>query len=165
MDFGSVVVILSGVVVGVSAALFGVGGGFLMIPIFLYWGFSPPKAVGTSFLAILIISVSALVGHNKLAHVDYRCGLLLGLGGVVGAQLGARLVEHVPVGAFKIAFACILVLLAGYLALSARADDKSRATIQASAAADVDANQRPQGLRVENDAGDASKEDAKTSGR
>jgi uncharacterized membrane protein YfcA len=42
-------------------------------------------------------------------------GLLLGLGGVLGAQLGARLVEHVSTAQFKRIFAVILVGLAIYL--------------------------------------------------
>jgi uncharacterized membrane protein YfcA len=88
-----------------------------MIPLLLFLGYTAQKAVGTSFLAILVISVSAFIAHNKLANVDYRAGILLGIGGVVGAQVGARLVEHVSTAAFKKVFACILVGLAAYLFL------------------------------------------------
>jgi len=105
----------AGVVVGIGASFTGLGGGFLMIPLLLYFGYTAQKAVGTSFLAILVISISALIAHNKLANVDYRAGLLLGIGGVVGAQIGARLVEHVSTGSFKRIFALILVGLAAYL--------------------------------------------------
>jgi uncharacterized membrane protein YfcA len=106
-----------GVGVGIGAAFTGLGGGFLMIPLLLFLGYTAQKAVGTSFLAILVISVSAFIAHNKLANVDYRAGILLGIGGVVGAQVGARLVEHVSTAAFKKVFACILVGLAAYLFL------------------------------------------------
>jgi uncharacterized membrane protein YfcA len=109
--------ILLGVVVGIGASFSGLGGGFLMVPLLLFLGFSAQKAVGTSFLAILVISVSALVAHNKLANVDYRVGILLGAGGVLGAQIGARLVEHVPTYSFKKIFAFVLVSLALYLFL------------------------------------------------
>lgn len=78
-------VVAAGVVVGVGAAFTGLGGGFLMVPLLLFLGFPAQKAVGTSFLAILIISISALVAHNRLANVDYRVGALLGAGGVIGA--------------------------------------------------------------------------------
>jgi hypothetical protein len=71
--------------------------------------------VGTSFLAILVISLSALVAHNKLANVDYRVGLLLGVGGVIGTQLGARLLEQASAASFKRIFAFVLLGLAGYL--------------------------------------------------
>jgi uncharacterized membrane protein YfcA len=62
-----------------------------------------------------VISISALVAHNKLANVDYRMGILLGLGGVIGAQAGARLVEHVSTAQFKRIFACVLMALAVYI--------------------------------------------------
>jgi uncharacterized membrane protein YfcA len=104
-----------GVLVGIGAAFSGLGGGFLMVPILLFAGYSAHKAVGTSFLAILVISISALVAHNRLANVDYRVGILLGLGGIVGAQIGARLLEHVSTAHFKKIFACVLVGLAVYL--------------------------------------------------
>ena len=108
-------IVALGVLVGIGAAFSGLGGGFLMVPALLMMGFPAQKAVGTSFLGIFIISVSALVAHNKLANVDWRIGLLLGLGGVVGAQFGARLVEHVSTAQFKRIFALILVGLAAYL--------------------------------------------------
>ena len=75
------------------------------------------KSVGTSFLAILVISASALVAHGKLANVDWRMGALLGLGGIVGAQIGARLLEHVSTANFRKILAVILVGLAGALFL------------------------------------------------
>ena len=104
-----------GVLVGIGASFTGLGGGFLMIPILLFMGYSAQKAVGTSFLAILVISISALIAHNKFANVDYKAGILLGIGGIVGAQVGARLVQHVDLGSFKKIFAAILVGLAVYL--------------------------------------------------
>jgi uncharacterized membrane protein YfcA len=55
------------------------------------------------------------VAHNKLANIDYRAGILLGIGGLVGAQVGARLVEHVSTASFKRIFALVLLGLAAYL--------------------------------------------------
>jgi len=104
-----------GVVVGVGAAFSGLGGGFLMVPLLLFLGYSAQKAVGTSFLAIFVISISALIAHNKLANVDYKAGILLGLGGIIGAQMGARLVEHISTANFRKVFSLILLGLAGYL--------------------------------------------------
>lgn len=104
-----------GVLVGVAASFSGLGGGFLMVPLLLFLGFSAQKAVGTSFLAILIISLSAFFAHNKLANVDYRAGLFLGIGGIVGAQLGARCLDHVSTANFRKILACILIGLSCWL--------------------------------------------------
>lgn len=117
MELKHFLLLLAGIGVGVGASFTGLGGGFLIVPLLLFLGFSAQKAVGTSFLAILVISISALVAHNKLANVDYRVGVMLGIGGVLGAQVGARLVEHVPTASFKRIFAFVLVGLAGYLFL------------------------------------------------
>ena len=115
MEMDYIVIILSGVMVGIGAAFTGLGGGFLLVPLLLFWGFSSQRAVGTSFAAILIISVSALIAHYKLTNIDYKIGILLGIGGILGAQIGARLVENVPTDYFKRIFALILAGLAIYL--------------------------------------------------
>ncbi len=109
------VLIAAGVMVGIGASFTGLGGGFLMIPLLLFMGYSAQQAVGTSFLAICVISISALIAHGKLANVDYRIGITLGIGGIIGAQIGARLVEHVSTANFKKIFAVILLGLAAYL--------------------------------------------------
>lgn len=106
---------LFGILVGIGAAFTGLGGGFLVIPFLLYLGYPAQKAVGTSFVTILVVALSALFAHNKLANVDLKVGLLLGVGGIVGAQVGARLVEHVSTAQFRKVFAVILVGLAAFL--------------------------------------------------
>lgn len=115
MSRHALVLVLIGVAVGIGASFTGLGGGIVMVPLLLAIGFDAEHAVGTSFLAILIISVSALAAHGKLANVDWRVGLWLGLGGVVGAQVGARLIEHVSTAGFRRVFAVILVAAGVYL--------------------------------------------------
>ena len=115
MDYSVILIISAGIVVGIGASCSGMGGGFLMIPLLLSLGFSAQKAVGTTFLGIFLIALSALVAHNKLAHVDFKYGILLGIGGIVGAQIGARLIEHISTESFRKIFAVILVGLAVYI--------------------------------------------------
>jgi len=107
-----VVLLLIGLFVGIAGGFTGLGGGFILVPILLFLGLEAQRSVGTSFAVILMISVSALVAHSKLQNIDYRLGILIGLGGIVGAQIGARLVELVPTLAFKRIFGIILMLIA-----------------------------------------------------
>jgi len=104
-----------GILVGVAASFTGLGGGFIVVPLLIAMGYTPQRAVGTSFAAILLVGLSSLAGHAKLAEVDWKAGLLLGAGGVVGAQLGPRLLQHVPGSAFQKIFACVLAALAVWM--------------------------------------------------
>lgn len=86
-----------------------------MVPLLIFMGYSAQKSVGTSFAAILVISLSAVVAHNKLANIDYKAGILLGVGGVIGAQIGSRILEMVSTGNFKKILGVLLLGLALYL--------------------------------------------------
>src|SRR5258705_13870320 len=87
---------LLGILVGVAASFTGLGGGFIVVPLLVALGYTPQRAVGTSFAAILLVGVSSLAGHARLAEVDWKAGLLLGLGGGGGAHGGPRLLHDVP---------------------------------------------------------------------
>jgi len=107
--------VFSGLFVGIAASFTGLGGGFLMVPLLIALGYTAQKAVGTAFLGILIISASAVFAHSKLANVDYKIAFALGLGGLIGAQIGPHLLEHVSTANFKKIFSIVLVCLAAYL--------------------------------------------------
>ncbi len=104
-----------GILAGLGASFSGLGGGFLMVPLLIFLGYSAQNAVGTSFLGIFVISLSALFAHARLAHVDYQTGILLGLGGILGAQVGAYLLQFVPTQVFKKIFAVIILGMAIYM--------------------------------------------------
>ncbi len=110
-----ITLLLIGMAVGIGASFTGLGGGFLVVPLLLLLGYSAQKAVGTSFMAILVISASALFAHGRLDNVDFKTGVILGLGGVAGAQLGALLLEQVSTMQFKKIFAVVLMGLSAYL--------------------------------------------------
>ena len=104
--------LLLGILVGIASAITGLGGGFLVVPFLILLGRPHAQAVGTSFVTILVLGCSALVAHSRLAHVDWRVGLLLGLGGVAGAQLGAQLVDRLDPATWSRIFAAVLFALA-----------------------------------------------------
>lgn len=104
-----------GLGIGVAASFTGLGGGFVVVPLLLLAGYAAPRAVGTSFMVILVVAISSIFAHQKLGNVDWKAGLLLGVGGIIGAQIGARLVEGVSQDVFKKIFAGVLVGLAVFL--------------------------------------------------
>ena len=106
---------LLGLLAGLGASFTGLGGGFLVVPLLIALGFTAQRAVGTSFVAILIIAMGSMVGHARLQSVDWRSGVLLGLGGVVGAQIGPYLLRSVSTSTFQKIFAIVLVALAGWM--------------------------------------------------
>jgi hypothetical protein len=109
--------VVFGVLVGIGASFTGLGGGFLMVPLLIWIGFTPQRAVGTSFVGIVVIAVSALAAHGRMANVDYKVGFLLGLGGIAGAQIGARVLQHVAPVTFYRLFGVALLGLAAHMFL------------------------------------------------
>jgi uncharacterized protein len=115
MQWTLILLAVFGVAVGAAASFTGLAGGFLMVPMLLLMGYPAEQSVGTCFFATVLIAISAVIAHIRLGHVDYRAGILLGMGGIIGAQIGARFVEQVSTANFKKIFAGILIALAVYL--------------------------------------------------
>ncbi len=81
-----------GFIIGFFGALMGIGGGFLLVPMLIYFLRVPTATViGTSMVLTLVTMASATVMHAATNHlVDAVLALILMVGGVVGAQFGAR---------------------------------------------------------------------------
>ena len=98
-----------GVVGGLFGALFGVGGGIVIVPLLLWVGFGQRRASATSLAAIL---VSSIVGATTYAfHGDVRPGAaaLVGLPAMVGAFVGTDLQQRIPVRRLSYLFAALLL--------------------------------------------------------
>jgi len=81
-----------GVVVGILAAIMGVGGGFIMVPAMIYLlGMPTSVVVGTSLFQIIFVTANVTILQAATNQtVDIVLALLLLIGGVIGAQFGAR---------------------------------------------------------------------------
>lgn len=88
------VVIIMGGAVGFLSGMFGVGGGFLMTPLLIFYGIPAPVAVGTEASQIVASSVSGVTAHLKRKTVDFQMGGFLVLGGGMGAVLGIILFRY-----------------------------------------------------------------------
>ena len=82
------VIVLLGVGVGVLSGMFGVGGGFLITPMLIFYGVPPAVAVASSATQITGASVSGLLAHTKRKGVDFRMGWVLVAGGAMGSLAG-----------------------------------------------------------------------------
>lgn len=80
-----------GGIVGVLSGMFGVGGGFLMTPLLFFIGIPPAVAVATEANQIVASSFSGVLAHLKRKTVDLRMGVVLLIGGLIGAALGVQL--------------------------------------------------------------------------
>ena len=77
--------------VGFLSGLFGVGGGFLMTPLLIFFGVPPVVAVATEANQIVASSVSGVLAHMRRSNVDFKMGTILLIGGVIGSTLGVLL--------------------------------------------------------------------------
>jgi len=77
--------------VGFLSGLFGVGGGFLLTPLLIFIGIPPAVAVATEANQIVASSISGVLAHWKRGNVDFKMGLVLLIGGIVGSTFGVWL--------------------------------------------------------------------------
>jgi uncharacterized membrane protein YfcA len=108
-----------GLVVGVLAAIMGVGGGFIMVPAMIYLIGMPTRIViGTSVFQFLFVTgFTAVLQAWKNQSVDVVLSVLLLLGGVIGAQIGANLATRLRAEQLRILLALLVIGVGARLAL------------------------------------------------
>ncbi len=115
--------LLIGIAIGLGAGLMsgyvGVGGGFIMVPLMLTLINIPMKlASGTSLIAILILAIPGTIENGIVGNIDYVTGLMVAVGSIPGAVLGARLVKKVPERTLRFIFGGFLIIAAIVLFLN-----------------------------------------------
>jgi len=124
------VLILTGAVVGFTAALLGVGGGFIMVPI-MYWVMSGSgvtedialrTAFGTSLLVIVPTVLSSTWRHHKKGAVIWRAAIILGGCGALGALGGSTLAAYLPCSALKVGFGVFILVISARMLVGIRTE-------------------------------------------
>jgi len=116
----SVIPVLAvGLLVGVLAAIMGVGGGFIMVPAMIYLLHMPTKVViGTSLFQIIFVAGFTMMAHAITSQtVDLALAVLLLLGGVIGAQVGTRIGVRLRGEHLRILLAALVLAVCAKLAL------------------------------------------------
>lgn len=108
-----------GIATGILTMLLGVGGGFIMVPAMLYLlGMTTQVVVGTSLFQILFVTIATTMVHSLTTKaVDLVLAMLLLIGSVTGAQIGARISMTVRPEYLRIALAFIVLVVATRMAL------------------------------------------------
>ena len=87
------VIIGLGFLVGLLSGLFGVGGGFLMTPLLIMIGIPPTVAAASDSNQIVAASASGTYAHYRLGNVDFKMGIYLLIGGVLGGTGGVQIIK------------------------------------------------------------------------
>lgn len=111
-------VLVIGALVGILAAIMGVGGGFIMVPAMIYLLRVPTNVViGTSLYQILFVTIYTTIVQAGVNHtVDVTLAFILLVGGVIGAQYGARASQRLKGEQLRALLALMVIGVAGRLA-------------------------------------------------
>jgi len=115
-----VLAIALGLVAGVLAGMFGVGGGILFVPTLVALGLDHHDATGTSLLAIIPTVLVGTWRQSRYGNVRWRAAAVIGLAAAAAAQGGVALAESLSDATLRRLFAGLLVLVSVQIAWRAR---------------------------------------------
>lgn len=96
---------------GLASGLLGIGGGLLVVPIMTFaMGMSIHLATATSMFTMIFTSLSGVAQHYQANHINFESALLLALGAVFGAQVGAYTSKKVSSKNLRRIFGIILII-------------------------------------------------------
>jgi uncharacterized protein len=123
LDLGAAATILAaGTLVGFLTGLFGVGGGFVIVPaLTLVLKLPMPEAIGTSLLVIVINTTVALSTRVATTSIDWGVTLPFVFSAVLGVVFGSRIADRLDPTRSLRWFAALLVAVAAYTAIQATA--------------------------------------------
>jgi uncharacterized protein len=108
-----------GLLAGFFSALFGVGGGIVIVPLLiLVAGFGGRAATGTSMAAIVITALVGTILYASEGHIEVAHAALVGLPATVGALVGTTVQQRVSARALSLAFAALIAAIAVWLLLA-----------------------------------------------
>ena len=110
-----------GFLVGILGGFFGVGGGFLAGPMMFWSGVPMNFVIGTDLAHMTGKSIVAARRHRALGHVDFKLGLYMVAGTIIGVEIGARIIEALQISgaidmAVGVTYIIILVIISLFTA-------------------------------------------------
>jgi hypothetical protein len=105
--------------IGFLSGMFGVGGGFLLTPMLIFIGVPPAVAVATQANQVVASSVSGVLAHWSRGNVDFRMGLVLLAGGILGSTAGVFLFGLLKqIGQIDLVIALAYVVLLAFIGVT-----------------------------------------------
>jgi uncharacterized protein len=102
-----------GLIAGLASGYVGVGGGFIMVPLFIsVLGVMMRLASGTSLVAIMILAIPGVIEQALLGNINYTAGIAMAVGSIPGAVIGANLIRKIPERQLRFIFGTFLVISA-----------------------------------------------------
>jgi uncharacterized protein len=114
MDITQIILlVLTGIVAGIAAGFFGIGGGVVVIPLLIYvFGMSQHEAQGTSLAFLLApIGILAFINYYKAGHVNINYAIILAITFIIGAYFGSKWAIKLPTDILKKGFAVLIILM------------------------------------------------------
>ena len=112
LDWSVVAYLVSGIAMGLLSALFGIGGGIILIPILVtFFGFPQQLAAGTSIAVMGPIALVGAIRQSRTGPTDWRMGARFGIGAIPGAIIGAAVALWVSGPVLRAAFAVVLTII------------------------------------------------------
>lgn len=116
-----------GLVTGVLAGMFGIGGGILFVPTLTFvLGLTQIHAEATSLLAILPAAAAGAWRQRRYGNVRWRTALILGVAAVAGVEAGVQIAEALPEHALRRLFGALMLVVAAQIAWRARPKSSTR---------------------------------------
>ncbi|EJF82906.1 sulfite exporter TauE/SafE family protein [Candidatus Bartonella washoeensis] len=114
MSLNMLILIGMGVVAGFFSGLFGIGGGFLITPLLIFYNIPPAIAVGTGANQMIASSVTGAITHFRRRTLDIKLGFLLVIGGGIGSLIGIQIFSVLKkLGQLDLMISLLYVLLLG----------------------------------------------------
>jgi uncharacterized membrane protein YfcA len=109
--------VLTGLLVGLAAGYFGIGGGFVVVHALIHTisGLSITDAIGTSLLPVNAFGSITLVTYSLSDKINWPVAILFLLGGIIGGLYGTKISSKVPKDKLKKIFAILLIVVAIYI--------------------------------------------------
>ena len=108
---------LMGILVGLAAGYFGIGGGFLIVPSLLYSGLNISNAIGTSLIPVSMFGAITALGYSFEGEINILLSLLFIIGGIGGGFFGTKMLTKIPTNIVANVFAIITAVVGLYIIL------------------------------------------------